>query len=417
MKIISVTGTKGKTSTVRTIAAVLSELGENTLRADSDGYYINEVQKGNAQESKDLTGNLPTISPGKFLITMADYYPNFTAILEAALGCFGLSGLGYRKHQIGIFTNVYDDHIGSLKRLATREDIAETKSFIFSRIGSNGYGIYNAQDKLVCSQLKKIPKRANAKQIAVGIDRAKFCKTTTPPYASFSIHDGWVVLETRGKQTNIVEVATVPWTFDGKFEPSVYTLLFSCAAIWANYDEKLPSNFVSVLQSTHFSTEGGRLVRMITPDGVELLLDSAHEKQSLLAIGKLAHQLSSGKIIGVVRMPYDRTDKLLKETAQTIANSFDEFIVYDKIDGYYKKPLPFDATKKFVQKVGYTSKIFATELKKHNSNTHRIIREDEALEYARSIAKTGDCVVHIVNENIPRSVTFVEKIFQAKEKK
>jgi hypothetical protein len=43
----------------------------------------------------------------------------------------------------------------------------------------------------------------------------------------------------------------------------------------------------------------------------------------------------------------------------------------------------------------------------------RIIREDEAIQHAASIAKEGDVVVHIVNDDIQRSVNWLRDYFKA----
>src|SRR5687768_12544010 len=101
-QIISVTGTKGKSTITYVLADLLQRYGENTLRVDTTGYYINSVQKGTLESSKRVSRLVPTVCPGRFLTAMEDV-KHFAAVLECSLGCSNPAGLGYKVHDIGIF--------------------------------------------------------------------------------------------------------------------------------------------------------------------------------------------------------------------------------------------------------------------------------------------------------------------------
>ena len=64
------------------------------------------------------------------------------------------------------------------------------------------------------------------------------------------------------------------------------------------------------------------------------------------------------------------------------------------------------------RKKGDTSKIIYDAIKKEQTNNrqvHQIISEEEAIRYAFSIAKKGDCLVHIVNDDHKKSIAFIKK--------
>ncbi|HCY21115.1 TPA: hypothetical protein DIC40_04660 [Patescibacteria group bacterium] len=71
---------------------------------------------------------------------------------------------------------------------------------------------------------------------------------------------------------------------------------------------------------------------LLEQNGRKIILDYAHEKQSLSAVLKLANTLKTGKSIGVVRLSPEREDKIYHNIGKSIASLADEFIVYDKID-------------------------------------------------------------------------------------
>lgn len=58
MKIISITGTKGKTTVSRILDHVIHSLGETTLRVDTDGHFINEKQKAPLKMLETFTAKL-----------------------------------------------------------------------------------------------------------------------------------------------------------------------------------------------------------------------------------------------------------------------------------------------------------------------------------------------------------------------
>jgi len=98
MKIISITGTKGKTTVTRALSEIIYKSGENVLRVDTDGHYINEKRKSTLEDSKKLFMLVPTVCPGKYLLDVKKYFPDFTAVFETAIGSSGSAGLGYGLH-------------------------------------------------------------------------------------------------------------------------------------------------------------------------------------------------------------------------------------------------------------------------------------------------------------------------------
>lgn len=411
--ILSITGTKGKS----TIAYILSEvLGhtENTLRVDTTGYYVNGDLKGGFADSTRLAGLVPTVSPGRFLVMMQDI-PVFTAILECSLGCSNAPGLGYSHHSVGIFTNVFEDHMGSTKRLNSREDIAAAKDFIFKRIRPDGYAVFNADDKLVCSRLGSLKESVSKIPCGHNFNSFDINQHLKGKGVYVTVDDGWVVVKSESKISRIVKVKDVTWTFDDKYKPSVDNLLLIVGSLWAHNKGKIPSTQRKLLAESRLNPYGGRLTSFRAQTGTLIIADYAHEKYSLEAVSKLARSMTRGKgrVIGVVRLAYDRTDELIADTAKHIAPHFDEFVVYDKIDGFWRKPKKTLGS--FKMKKGYTSKLFSANLAKNKARVTRIIREDEALEYAASISRPEDVVVVIVNDDIVRSIGFIREKFNAEQ--
>ncbi len=417
--IISVTGTKGKTTTVAVIADVLLKLQKNVLKVDTTGHFLNGERRSTLEDSKSSWRLVPSVAPGRYLFEFfanPNLKDNGVAVLECSLGCSASSGLAYRYHKVGVFLNVFEDHLGSSDRIQSKEDIAHAKEFIFSRLlHSDAYAVFNADDPLVVDRLEVRPK--------VGVELVPFGLTFSDFDIKSHLENGGVavtlndnkeiVLRSKDEDTVVVSLKSIPWTFDGAFMPSVWNLMASVGALYGFYDKQLPEGVREIFEEVRLDPYGGRLTLLESDNGVKILADYAHEKISLGLVAELAKTqvAPGGKVIGIVRLAHDRTDDLMKETGEVIGKAYDHLVVYDKIDGHWRKAVKKNT--RFVEVDGRTSQILADSIRTVNPNVERIVREDEALQRAAELAKPGDVVVFIVNDNIERSIGFVKQYFNA----
>lgn len=421
-KSIVITGTKGKTTVAYIIDQILMQLDKNTIRVDTTGHFVNGVRKSTLDESKAIWGLVPTVCPGRYLWELKTFSEeerqNTVAILESSLGCSNVVGTGIKFHQIGVWTNVMADHLGSTNRLKTRKDIADAKDFVFSRIGDGGFAVFNACDKLICDKIDRIGKKVTKIPFVYDENGVFFDLNTHLDNGgtAFILRDSKIYQKTSDGEKFIYDATRLPWTFDGNFIPSEINLMCAVATIFAVYDGKFPYNIAEILDSIRLDPYGGRLTLLRASNGATIIADYAHEKQSLVAVGNLAKTLAKkngGKTIGVVRLAYDRTDELIDETGQAVGKAYDSLVVYDKIDGYWRKPMKPHSRTHFVQETGKISRLLETAIKKTNKNVARIIREDEALAFAASEAGPNDVVVVIVNDDVERSINWIKDKFEA----
>jgi cyanophycin synthetase len=132
--IVAVTGTNGKTTTSRLISFMASNAGYCTGLTTSDGIYVNSqlIEKG------DTTGPQ---SAHKVLKNPSVEF----AVLETARGGILRSGLGYDQCNIGIITNISEDHLG-MNDINTLDDLANVKSVVLESICKDGWAVINADD-------------------------------------------------------------------------------------------------------------------------------------------------------------------------------------------------------------------------------------------------------------------------------
>ncbi|MEG0917691.1 MAG: cyanophycin synthetase, partial [Myroides sp.] len=133
--IIAVTGTNGKTTTTRLIAHIVKNNGYKVGFTTSDGIYI----QNHMMEKGDTTG------PISAEYILKDPTVEF-AVLETARGGILRSGLGFSRCDIGIITNIQEDHLG-ISDIDTLADLARVKATVVQSVKKDGWAILNADDE------------------------------------------------------------------------------------------------------------------------------------------------------------------------------------------------------------------------------------------------------------------------------
>lgn len=414
--IITVTGTKGKTTVTRLLNYIFCNHTKkfNVLYVDTDGHYFNNKRKGTLKDSKKLYGLVPTVCPGRFLYRLENK-ENPIAILEASVGSSALPGMGYCLHNIGIFTNVYDDHVGY--RMKTRKQLAHQKArFVFRRTVPKGISIFNADDKYVCGELSMVRVELGMTLLPVGLNAKHFeIKKHIKEGGSYiTMQDSWIGIETQKGFRKLLDVKKIPWTFQGEFKPSIYNIMFALAGVYAQNKFKVPQRaLLDLFYSYTLDKEGGRLTQIENKKkGYSYLVDFAHEKYSLTEVGNLAKKLSTNKTIGVVRLGADRKDDVLVKTGEYIANKYDVLIVFDKIDGVKRKSSNGRGGYFPTREVGEISKLFFKGIKNKKRNkkdVHYILQEKDAIKLASQLAEKGDVIVTIPGHSHTETIKEIKK--------
>lgn len=416
MKKIAVTWTKWKTTIIRLINFILLELWNKTLSVDSDWVYINWKQKLDKKDSINIYWLLPWKCPWRFLYLGYDYKNKYWkidyAVLETIIGCY-VTWLWYKKHDIWVFSNVFEDHIGGLcSAIKTREDLALRKYRIISKIKTGWYFVYNMDDQLIANNMDDHISN-EIKKIWVTKDLEKFQWKKTCIFISKK--------EVKIKISNKIikfDLSNNKFSFYWEYEPALYNIGLSIWWLLGLLGEEIfISKHKQIKESIdRYTTDilGGRMI-LLEQNGRKIILDYAHEKQSLSAVLKLANTLKTGKSIGVVRLSPEREDKIYHNIGKSIASLADEFIVYDKIDWIEDKSYTIN-TKEIKNKKRNPWEImhlFAEWIKTKNKKVQEIIYRKDAIKYWLKNTKKGDVIVIIV-KNSKETGVFIKKYLKIK---
>ena len=132
--VISVTGTNGKTTTVRMIGQVLRQAGLRVGMACTDGVYVGGrlvyAADASGPRSAEMVLDDPTVE---------------AAVLETARGGIVRRGLGYDRADVAVVTNITADHLGD-DGIDDLDELIHVKALVAEEIRDGGSVVLNADD-------------------------------------------------------------------------------------------------------------------------------------------------------------------------------------------------------------------------------------------------------------------------------
>jgi cyanophycin synthetase len=135
--IVAVTGSNGKTTTVRMISHIFKLMGNEVGMTSTDGVYIDDR----------LVKRIDASGPKSAQMVLQNPRVDF-AVFEVARGGILREGLGYGRNDVAVVTNVTGDHLG-LKGIDTIEQLAAVKQVVVEAVPRSGFAVLNADDPLV----------------------------------------------------------------------------------------------------------------------------------------------------------------------------------------------------------------------------------------------------------------------------
>ena len=310
--IIAVTGTNGKTTTTRLLAHIVKNNGYKVGFTTSDGIYI----QNHMMEKGDTTG------PISAEYILKDPTVEF-AVLETARGGILRSGLGFSRCDIGVITNIQEDHLG-LSDIHTLDDLARVKSTVVKSIKKDGWAILNGDD----DQCIKIGEDLSCNVAYFSMDEeSPFIKKQSKEGKIVAVYENGFITVKKGEWKIRVERAThVPLTLGGKAK---FMIANALAATLASYLWGFKTEDISLSLQTFIPSVAQTPGRMNIFDfkKFKVLIDFAHNPSGYLGVEDYLSSVEANKKIGIIAGVGDRRDEDIKECAKIAGRMFDHIII------------------------------------------------------------------------------------------
>jgi cyanophycin synthetase len=366
--LISVTGTNGKTTTARLIGHILSVAGYTVGMTTTDGIYIN----GECIFKGDTTG------PQSALAVLTNKTID-AAVLETARGGIIRRGLAYDLADVGVITNITEDHLG-IDEVETLEDLAKVKALVGEAVKDDGYVVINGDDKMSLSILNRF--KSNLIIFSNNKDNEIMKANIKNGGYGIYIDEDSIIIKKNTNAEKLIDIKSIGITMGGILKCNIENAMAASAAalgIGIKYDiirQGLASFYCNQDQNP------GRFNIYYLND-IMVILDYGHNIEAYkCALDGIKH-MKHKRLIGVIGVPGDRLDSDIVQVGKCAGENFD--YIFIKEDGD-RRGRAVGVVADLLEKGVLSSKF-------NNMNVKKILVEKEAFETALDFAESGDIVI------------------------
>ncbi len=411
-----VTGTNGKTTTVRLTAAILAAAGRRVGSTTTDGIVVGRE----VVDAGDYSG------PGGARTLLRDRRVE-VAILETARGGLLRRGLALDRVAAAAVTNVAADHLGEYG-IEDLDGLAEAKLLVTRAVAPAGRAVLNADDPRLAARGSAGPSPVTwctlephraaapgridlAAHLAAGGDAVFLAGGAADHHSEHPERpedtegddgiedfedaggaDREVVLARGGTARQAVTaLSAVPITFGGAARHNVVNALFAVglAAALGAPAEAMAAGLAAV--GSHGAAEGnpgrGHLLEI---DGFRVLLDYAHNPHGLAAVADFAAALPAARRLVVLGQAGDRDDEALRDLARAAWSFRPDRVILKELPSMLRGRLP-----------GEVPAVLERELLRlgaHREALSHAATEVEAVRQALDWARRGDLLLLLIHQ-------------------
>jgi UDP-N-acetylmuramyl pentapeptide synthase len=314
-----VTGTNGKSTTVRLAASILAaaELQAGITSTD----YIRVGDE--ILDHGDYSG------PGGAR-TLLRHPKSEAVVLEVARGGLLRRGIGVERADGALITNIAADHLGDYGINSVAE-MAEAKFIIRRALGPSAPLILNCDDP----ESVRMAARLDNRIIWFGLDP---CHPILAAHLEAGgqaayLADGWLVWAEGNTARNIVRIAEVPVTFGGAARYNISNALGAMALchVLGAEDLALAAGLKNFSGDAEVNPGRGNLFEK---DGIRIFLDFAHNEHGINAIRETVNAFNARRNIVLMGQAGDRSDEDLDNLVKAVCKLDPQRLLVCELPGY-----------------------------------------------------------------------------------
>ena len=312
--IVAVTGTNGKTTTVRLISHLLKTNGLRVGMTNTDGVYVD----GQCIDTGDCSG--PKSARSVLLHPDVD-----AAVLETARGGVLREGLAFDRCDVAVVTNVGSgDHLG-LNYITTVQELAVLKRVIVQNVASSGVAVLNAADPNVATMASKC--KGSVTFFALDRHHPVMATHRAQGHAVVYVEEGNLVTA-KGDFKHHIPLSKIPVTMGGAIGFQVENVMAAVAAAWAlKVDWMTIENGLSSFSNDNDNAAGR--FNMFKFRGATVIADYGHNPDAMAALVQAVEALPATRRSVVISGAGDRRDQDIRQQTEILGSAFDEVVMFE----------------------------------------------------------------------------------------
>jgi UDP-N-acetylmuramyl tripeptide synthase len=331
--VAAVTGSNGKTTTVRLVAACARVHGWRDGFNCTDGVFIG--REGVA--TGDYSGPAGTRRVLRDTSVEA-------AVLETARGGILRRGLAIDRADVALVTNISPDHFGEYG-IDDLDGLADVKLSVAHLVGAHGLLVLNAGDDLLLARSRRLEERFGRQPplgwFARDYDAGTLVQHRAARGMTCGVRDGRLCLSAGGTECDLGAIAGMPLTVDGT---ATYNIENLAGAALVAAQLGIPADTIARVFASFgldLADNAGRLMRFDI-DGVRVVVDYAHNPDGLRGVMRVAQKLRgpAGRIGMLLGHAGNRLDADIVELAVVATEFAPDLVVVKEDEGHLRGRQP-----------------------------------------------------------------------------
>ena len=315
--VVIITGTNGKSTVVRMLAAMVAAAGRTAGLSSTDWIRIGDE----VVDSGDWSG------PAGARYVLRDPRVE-TAILETARGGLLRRGLGLARADGAAVLNVGEDHLGEwgIEDLAA---LVETKFVVARAVANGGTLVLNADDSQVLARGRKSSERI-----------VWFTRDASHPFvlehlaaggAAVMLVGAALVLAQGDQRTPVIEVGEIPTCLGGAARHNVENAL-AAVALGRTLDLGLADLASGLRRFGRDPADNPGRMNEFDLGGVRCLVDFAHNPHGMQALLETVERLPKQRWGVVLGQAGDRDEQAIRDLARVTCDASPDLIVLKEME-------------------------------------------------------------------------------------
>lgn len=363
-----VTGTNGKTTTVRLATHILRGAKKNVGLSSTDWIAVNDqiIDRG------DWSG------PGGARAVLREQSVD-VAILESARGGLLRRGLGVNVADVALITNIAEDHLGDFGSQNLFE-LADIKWIVSRAVVSHGRLVLNADDVLLVSKAANYP--GEIVWFSLDAKNPVLKRHTAAGGTAFVLASNELMKVSGDSREKICRSADIEITLKGAARHNVANSLAACAL---THCLGAPLADIRTGLTTFSQDDNPGRCNVYDIDGRKVLVDFAHNPHAMQALFDMAQSLPAERRALCFGQAGDRPDHAIRELARDAWSIGLDKVVVSELADYHRG-----------RETGEVFAIIKDELLLNGADAAQIEHCDEetdSLTAAMAWAQPGDLVI------------------------
>lgn len=326
-----VTGTNGKSTTVRMTASIMTAAGYSAGLTSTDF-----IRVGNRIVD---TGDYSGTGGARMLLRQTDVE---AAVLEVARGGLLRRGLGVDHADVAVVTNVAADHLGEYG-INSVPELLPVKFIVRRALDAKAPLVLNADDEGIVAFAETLGNRIV--WFSLNPENPQLKKTLAKGGMACWLEEGWLVMAEGNNRQRIVPVTEIPATVNGMARHNIgNALAAACVAATLGIGAAAIRKGLADFRGDEYDNPGrGNWFEHQLDDGtVRILIDFAHNEHGMRALAETISRVPAERVILLMGQAGDRLDQDLADLTVAACMARPDRLLIAELPGYERGRASFE---------------------------------------------------------------------------